>query len=541
MRARQFTKKLPQQLDEIKMAPGTLQKFAETHPIAKEITAGFELELCFRKISSSGGRGIQDASIERNTNIEDLQDLFSDYVSHRHRGWARMEDAYREAWDEKVYEELNNYDIEARARDQAMDAIDREEIDARARELAGEGEDPEDFLEQAEEQLVDERWEDYRDDAEEEILDEIRDNLDYDFSEWLYYNFDYLSEVVDRFDLEVYFDADDGAPFDVDAMEEAAFDLGEATGLNYRVSDSYHGVRRGDYIIIEPDSSIEAPGDHAAAEVVSPPLPLASALAVYRQTVLWAKKYGGYTNDSTGLHFNISSPNLDNFDYLKMALLLGDQYLLKTFEREYNSYCKSALKKIIRELNREEEIEQGKYVLRAQQILDALRKHTYELAKVIATNAMKNFSPDDGQWSTEKYISLNWKGSYMEVRSAGGYKIMEDPETAVNAIYRIVRVWASAVDPKLDREEYLKKLYKMTQSVTELRSDKDITVSQIIANYMSGDKNNVAELIKIYRSQLEKSQQRRQSDKLVGQSTSKLPQPSPQMSLNFNPPPNASN
>lgn len=545
MRARQFTKKLPQQLDEIKMAPGTLRQFAETHPIAKEITAGFELELCFKNIGSSGGYGLEDDSINRFMSMEDLQEMFSDYVSRRDRGWARMEDAYMEAYNEKVYEELSDSDIEQRARDQAAEALDREAIEARAQELAGEGEDPEDYLEQAEEELVDASWEEYRDDAEEEILDEIRENLDYDFSEWLYYNYDYLSQVADAFELEVYFtDSDDSLPFNESEMDEAAEQLSADTGMTYRISDGYHGVRRGDYMIIEPDSSIEPDdGNHAAAEVVSPPMPLKDALAVYRRTVLWAKKYGGYTNDSTGLHFNISSPNLENFDYLKMALLLGDQYLLQQFERQYNSYCKSALRKIMSELSLETEVKPGQYVIKAQQILDALRSHTYDLAKVIATNAIKTWTPSDNQWSTEKYISLHWKGNYMEVRSAGGPKIMEEPETAINAIYRIVRVWASAVDPKLDREEYLKKLYKMTEGVTErtLPGNKGITVSQIISAYMSGDKSNVEGLVQIYRSQLEKSQQKRQSDKLVGQPVSRLPQPNPQMNLNFNPPPNASN
>lgn len=546
MRARQFLKPQPRQIDEIKMAPGTLRKFAETHPIADQITAGFELELCFKKIGIGSDYGLEDERVSYSMSMEDLQEMFREFVSPNDRGWARMENDYMESWDEKIYEQLSDSDVVQRAQERASEEISREELETRAKELAAKSDDtdvdPEDFLEQAEEELVDETWEDYRDEAEEEIVEEIRENLEYSFGDWLERNFNWLSSVAYEYGLDVPFREDgDGEPFNVDEMDDAADKLREVTGLNVRVSTDYHGARRSPgQIIIEPDGSISPDNaDDAAAEVVTPPLPLKDALAVYRRTVLWAKEYGGYTNNSTGLHFNISSPDMSQFDYLKMALLLGDQYLLQQFERQYNSYCRSALEKITRELEQREPSlgtqPPATDVTKAQKILDALRAHTYDLAKVIAEKAMTSWRPDDQQWATEKYISLNWKGNYMEVRSAGGPRIMEDPGSAIDAIYRVVRVWASAVDPSLDREEYLKKLYKMTQGITskDIPANKSITISQIITKYMTGDAEDVDSLVRIYRQELEKSRQRRQSDKLVGVPQSKLPQPSPQMNLDL--------
>ena len=62
----------------------------------------------------------------------------------------------------------------------------------------------------------------------------------------------------------------------------------------------------------------------------------------------WADKHNCYTNKSTGLHINISVPDysLEKLDYIKLALLMGDQYVLDQFGRAGNTYCKSAMSKI---------------------------------------------------------------------------------------------------------------------------------------------------------------------------------------------------
>lgn len=547
MRARQFTK--PQiseeTLNEINMSPSSLRQFVESHPIAEQITAGFELELCFEKIGTGSSYGMEDDYIGSYISLEDLKDMFSEYVSRRDHGYERMENDYMESWDERVNDEMDMDEVEEIARRRALEQLSDDDVEERAKELAQaeEGADPNDYFDQAQEELVDETWEDYRDEAMEEHMDDLRENLDYSFSDWLDSNYRYLSELAYDYNLDVPFTEDSGsAPFDMSEMEHAGDELSNAVGLPIRVSDDYHGTRRGDYMIIEPDGSIESDYDHhGAAEVISPPLPLKSALTVYRRTVIWAKEHGGYTNDSTGLHFNISSPDVTNFDYLKMALLLGDKHLLSVFEREHNSYCRSAIEKIVYSLrqgeyNRETGSENS--VPRAQQIMEYLRKHTYDMAKIIAQKAMSSYGdPSSGNWSTEKYSSLHWKGNYLEVRSMGGSHILENPELAINGIYRIVRVWASAVDPNLDREEYLKKLYKMTSGVLSdiqgISPEKSITLSRVLADYIAGRRQDIKPMIDEIRRSLERSQQQRKTDQLVGLQTTKLPQPNPQMNLNF--------
>lgn len=539
MRAQQFIESKKTQLDEIKMSPTQLSNFVNTHPVANEIIAGFELELCFKKIPPGAGEpGLEDESVRRYS-LDQLKDLFSEYVAHRNPGWNQMEDDYTEAWDKQVHEEFNSTqrqrEMEDRARELAAENLDREQIRDRAKELAdnaaadesGSQLDPEDFEEAAEDSLVDETWEDFLDEASEEILDDIRENLDYSFEEWVYYEFNYLSDIADRYDFEVFWnDNSEASPFEEYAMEEAARSLRASTGLRVEVSDEYHRTYRGGQIIIEPDQSIEPDSaDHGAAEIISPPLPVKETIEIYKKTVEWAKTVGAYTNNSTGLHFNISSPDLTNFNYLKMALLLGDEYLLKTFERQYNSYCKSALEHLSRLFGNEERDSSS---LRAEKILESLRQHTYDTAKLIAENIMRSWKPTDDTWESEKYLSLHWAGKYMEVRSAGGKKILEDPQLVLNTINRIVRVWASAVDPNLDRQEYLKKLYKIAEKNIP-GQDQYIKLGHILTQYIAGDQGRARDYIPHLRAELKRLRQKRQELTQKGLPASPLPQSSPQL------------
>jgi len=548
MRARQFIQKTPileQQLDEINMSPGALKQFAQTHPLAQQITAGFELELCFTDIGRPQGYGgIEDERINRYWDLETIQDLFSEYTSRRDRGYSRMEEDYQTAYFEKVADSIDAYEVEQLARAKARDDIDSDTVDERVQAVLADNPDADEdeVRKQVIEEIVDANWSDHEDEAHEEVEEQVRDNLDYDFGQWLWANHNYLSDVAAEYDLGVPFedeDSYDDTPYDTDQMEDAGRRLRHYTDMPVRVSSSYHSVQRlPGLIIIEPDGSI-APddSDEAAAEIITPPLPLAETLELFAKVRDWAEEYGGYTNSSTGLHFNISSPDMSQFDYVKMVLLLGDQHLLGLFDREYNSYCRSAIGKIMSEMRRQHPQGQGQMdrVL-AERVMEVLKSHTYRLAQEFIKDAIKSWG---NTFTTDKYTSLNWKGDYMEVRALGGPKIMTDPQLTLNAIYRVIRVWASAVDPQLDREEYLKKLYVMTQrGVENTQVGNKISVSQIISRYMTGDRSNLDLLVAELRKQIAQSAQQRDLAKVRGQHKPLLPEPNPQMNLDFRDRPN---
>lgn len=543
MRARQFIPKTPileQQLDEINMSPGALKQFAQTHPLAQQITAGFELELCFTDINRRQSYGgVEDVSINRYWDLDDIQDLFSAYVSRNDRGYRHMEEDYMEAYFEQVDDNIDEDKVEELARAKARDDIDPDTVDERVKELldANPDADEDAVRKQVIEEIVDANWSDHKDEAREQVEEDVRNELDYSLGEWLWANYNYLSDVAAEYNLGVVFegdDSDDDQPYDTDEMEAAARRLRQYTDMRVRVSSSYHSAHREpDLIIIEPDGSIEPEqSDQAAAEIITPPLPLAETLELFAKVRKWAKDYGGYTNSSTGLHFNISSPDMSQFDYVKMVLLLGDRHLLSLFDREYNSYCRSAIGKIISEMQRQHPQGQGQMdrVL-AERVLEVLKSHTYRLAQEFIQDAIKSWG---NTFTTDKYTSLHWKGEYMEVRALGGPKIMTDPQLTLNAIYRVIRVWASAVDPRLDREEYLKKLYVMTQrGVENTQVGNKISVSQIISRYMTGDRSNLDLLVAELRKQIAQSAQQRDLAKVRGQHKPLLPEPNPQMSLDL--------
>ena len=545
MRARQFTQNVigEQRLDEINMSPSSLKQFATTHPITQQITAGFELELCFSDLNKPEiYRGMEDTRLNRFWDLDTLKELFSDYVSYNDRGYRRMEEDYQEAYFEKVSDNVDLDEVERLAREKARDDIDSDTVEERVKELldADPDADEDEVREKVIEEIVDANWSDHEDEAREEAEEDVRNELDYSFGQWLWDNNNYLSDVSYTYELGVPFDDDSNdndMPYDMDTMADAGTRLRQLTDIPVTVGWSYHNVqRRPGVIIIEPDSSIEP--DHSgesAAEIITPPLPLAETIALFAKVRDWAEEYGGYTNSSTGLHFNISSPDLSEFDYVKMVLLLGDKHLLQQFRREYNSYCSSALGRILSEMRRQHYQGQGQMdQVLAERVMAALKSHTYRLAQELIKEAIKGFGE---KFVTDKYVSLNWKGSYMEVRALGGPKIMDDPQLVLNSIYRVVRVWASAVDPKLDREEYLKKLYVMTQlGVENTQVGNKISVSQIIARYMTGDRSNLDLLVAELRKQIAHSAQQRELAKVRGQHKPLLPQPTPQMNLDLQSP-----
>ena len=110
-------------------------------------------------------------------------------------------------------------------------------------------------------------------------------------------------------------------------------------------STGYHdGPRENDAYTIEPDSSLDDKDykkndEDAGLEFISPPLPIDEALADVKKIKKWADEKGAYTTEKTGLHMNVSVPGFDpeNLDYVKLALLLGDKYLLERFGRSANT------------------------------------------------------------------------------------------------------------------------------------------------------------------------------------------------------------
>lgn len=272
---------------------------------------------------------------------------------------------------------------------------------------------------------------------------------------------------------------------DSDADINAIADEFESTiGRPVNASSSYHGATRekGKYVV-EPDGSLSPDdSDDVGLEFVSPPLPIDELLNDLDKVKQWADSRGCYTNKSTGLHINVSVPDfsIDKLDYIKLALLLGDKYVLEQFDRLGNTYAKSAMDKIVDRVRQHPED--------AQMLLGKMKEGLDTLAtKIIHSGA------------TDKYTSINTKKGYIEFRSPGGNWLGDKFFNQIKpTLLRFVVALDAAMDPEKYRDEYLKKLYTLLKP-----KSKEDTLSYF-AKYAAGELPKQALKSFIRQAQLER-------------------------------------
>ena len=301
----------------------------------------------------------------------------------------------------------------------------------------------------------------------EELIDEFRDDLDDHFYRWLdEEQIESMYSFASEYDLDwPYWTEPDyyggGGGISIDSVAD---DFSDAIGRPVNASRSYHGATRqlGHYVV-EPDGSLSGdnPGDNGL-EFVSPPLTVPEMLADIDKVAKWAGRVGAYTNDSTGLHMNVSVPDQQNLDFVKLAMFLGDNYILEQFGREGNTYCKSILKKIKAQASNNPD--------RVEEMMRQFQGGLNQLAsKILHTG------------STDKYSSINNRGGWVEFRGPGGDWLGDDLGAVKNTMLRAVVALNVATKPEELKQEYYKKLYKTLNP----RGDEDII--QYFAKYAAGE------------------------------------------------------
>jgi len=161
-----------------------------------------------------------------------------------------------------------------------------------------------------------------------------------------------------------------------------------------------------------------------------------------------------YTNGSTGLHMNISVPQQDNVDYVKLIMFMGDRHLLEKFGRQSNIYAVSALGKIQKYVE-DPDSDNDVVNTNISRMLDKMRSGLVQLASQHIRNQVGN----------SKFTSAHIKDTYIEFRSPGGdYISMFDEDGYSDLEYTMIRLARAlhiASRPELERQEYSKKLYKL--------------------------------------------------------------------------------
>lgn len=487
-------------LDEVAMNPTRLkQEAAKTGA-----QAGMEFEMIVPNVKREEGAGDPEAdydSDESINSIRDIRDFFRDGNYNTNRmvdelideiteGYHEWADEKRsEEWDSEGKKYLREY-IESEgefdedaALDEAYDQLGLTDEQKEEANKAGstitkrsDAEDNEDWkhwkeatdmVDEKRDQFVEEEWDEQGrlyDNAREKWMDES----DWpDENEWLSSQALYtMLDIESNYNITWphWFYPDNGGELSVDDIGD---EFSRMIGKPVNTSERYHGARReAGHYVVEPDGSLEPDDSYdGGLEFVSPPMPIDEMITDFNKVVAWAKKTGCYTNDSTGLHINVSVPDFsrEKLDYVKLALLLGDEYVLKEFDREGNTFCKSALKRVKDNIRDNPE--------NAKKLLDGMKEGLSDIASKIVHSG-----------STDKYTSINTKDGYIEFRSPGGDWLDTDIPKIENTLLRFVVALDAAVDPQKYRKEYLKKLYKLL----EPSKDKTDTI-QYFAKYAAGE------------------------------------------------------
>lgn len=459
-----FIVETAQQLNEINMSPNSLRQLASKI----DAQAGMEFEMIVPNVESDSEPDMQPDydQDQRTRSLGDIRSFFHDGDLNGRRAVydliEEIDDEFRE-WQQEQVQSAWSHEEEDFVRDfvENNGLFDRDEAMEQARDeiinaypdLPQESKDFSELLtarlDELQEQFVLEVFEDQGsiyNDAFEEFTQEQQD--EYDISSFLNDRYPYMTDIENNFDISwpYYPDANEGSDnVDIDTVAD---DFSKAIGKPINASRSYHGARReaGKYVV-EPDSSLDgdSPGDKGL-EFVSPPMPITELLADLAKVKEWADLTGCYTNESTGLHINVSVPalagDMAQLDYVKLALLLGDERVLNEFGRASNTYTKSALK-IVKErvIGKPDE---------AAALLDQMKGHLNSMASKAIHNG-----------STQKFTSINTKTGYIEFRSPGGDWLDTNFELIEPTLLRFVVALDAATDPEKYRQEYLTKLYKI--------------------------------------------------------------------------------
>jgi hypothetical protein len=469
-------------IDEVSMSPSSLEAFANS-PEADGMLMGIEFEMCVPNASTGDDEPEWEYDYNQNESAYDIDDIVNFFRNgdFSNMGRSDADRARSEMFDEYLewsYEAANRYiddnvdDLDKSIRERLEDEVSRDDASEEAHQRWKEanpdkdatseeaGEEIRDLTLQMIEDRVDElmgdtnsnEYQSAYDEARQEMEDDFRNGGDGDQAAWL--SDIGISDMQDAerqwgFDWPHMYDANEGNGGGDADIDQVADDFYGATGYEARGFGNYHSGNRSQqqqegYFIIEPDASIDAEQGDAGLEFISPAMPLKDGLTMLKKVKQWAKLAGCYTNKSTGLHMNISVPNMstESLDYVKLALFLGDEYVLQEFGRQYNSYAKSAMKIVKEKIQANPE--------NATELLAKMKEHLGAAASKLVHSGI-----------TQKYTSINTKGNYVEFRGPGGDYLNEDLPKLVNTALRLAQSLRIATDESAYKQEYAKKLYKL--------------------------------------------------------------------------------
>ena len=294
------------------------------------------------------------------------------------------------------------------------------------------------------------------DDVRQAAYEEATENYDYD--DWISDQWYSMSSFCDDYGIDYSYGNNLG---------EVAELVSKFVRDSSAFSDDY--VESGDYgntsgstvqYAVESDSSIDGYG--TGAEIISPVFSTPRRmLAEMKKFFEFLQSEGASTNNSTGLHITMSYNPQDGetvsheggkikANRVKMAVLLGDQYLLNEFLRGSNTYTKSQYK----------ELQDAIGELKQESGTEGIKKAEAFLDKAISDDKFRAI-----HFKSQKDSKTNT--NLIEFRIGGG----EDYETDFDKVFKaVVRYATTMVAGHTDQYEgdYVKALSKLLRKANDV-------------------------------------------------------------------------
>lgn len=455
-----YNRHINKNLNEVNMSPSALKDFAKS-PVAKNMIVGFEAEIIVPDLESS--------------NYEDFDPDYSmDMSVPTDKNWITTMSEWLMGGDNPNYQPnvrraMNeiDQDVADYIEDALQNYLNSSNGNKVVHQLIAKARGDDDSRVIARDIYTQNEWWDH---AVDTIRQDFYNRTNY-VAEYLdYKGIKTMKDIVQDYGLGwPYYDMKNNGTI---TFKDLADDFKLFTGYTVVASGEYHGVeRRPGQWIIEPDNSLEdETGLGAGAEVISPPMPFQDSLKAINKFWKWADRTDAWTNDSCGFHIGVSIGGQSKLaiDPIKLVLFLGDEHILKTFGRQLNQYSQSALKS----LKKSVEHDTPRYI---DVSMGVIKQGVNKIATDFIIQGMLE--------RTNRYLSVSVKNNYVEFRSAGG-NYLDQKKLIVSTLLRYVRAMAIAADPNAEREEYLKKIYKLFNENKTTQSKDSI---DMFAKFVAGD------------------------------------------------------
>lgn len=452
MRAKQFLElhEAQQQLFEVDMSPSNLKKLVKNI----DALAGIEYEMFVPDLGDDDDPEPDYSDDPDANSIDDIIDFFNDGDRNSRYTIRALREELEEKYAEYKSEQIDDYFNKRAGIDYIegwiKENLSKEELaeylnmsfDEEDKEDKEDKEEKENFPTQDDyERAAEKCWRE-----EDEYFDKAKDYYrEYDAEELDETDFlrdigiTEMTDVASRVGIDIIWpywtSGSDGI-----SLEDVAYQIQEATGIRVLVNRESKEA-----YTLKTDSSVSGVSGYGGIELITPNPPgsVSETLEDMHKILEWAKDYGCMTNRKCGLHMNVSVPNysVENLDYVKLVLLMGDKYVLDTFKRTTNTYTQSALDIITSRAKNEQQ---------AALMLSKLRENVEEIA-----------SKTIHRGNTDKYTSANVKFNRVEFRSPGDNYLEQSEETLTNTLLRFVVALDAACDPNKYRKEYYTKVYNI--------------------------------------------------------------------------------